>query len=261
MAAKPHLRTADRILDAARPLLAEEPAASLDRIAAAAGVSRATLYRHFASRARLLDALDLEPDPDARARILQAAIELLDHESLRSLTMDEIAEQAGVSRATAYRLFPGKSALFAALLDEHAPFAEAGAALHRLQGEDPQTAIPQLLATLSGLVAPKIAILRSIMLEVSVGDPEAFEAAQTALSPLYAEVARYFGSEIAAGRIHPIEPILAAQSVVGPLLFNLLGQSLIGPVTGIAVAPAEAAAAFAQVALHGLLPTGHQSTE
>jgi AcrR family transcriptional regulator len=226
----------------------------LDQVAVAAGVSRATLYRHFDTRAHLLDALDLVPDPDARARILAAAVDALASDGLRGLSMDDVAERAGVSRATAYRLFPGKSALFAALLDEHAPFAEAGAALHRLHGEDPATAIPELLATLARLVAPKVAILRSIMLEVSSGDPEAFEAAEAALRPLYAEVGRFFGTQVAAGRIRPIEPMLAAQAVVGPLLFHLLGQPIAGPVAGFSTTPEHAAATFAQVALHGLLP-------
>jgi AcrR family transcriptional regulator len=251
----------DRILAVARPLLEEDPSTPLERVAAAAHVSRATLYRHFDSRAALLAALDLEPDPDARARILQAAVDLLGRDGLRGLAMDDVAERAGVSRATVYRLFPGKSALFAALLDAHAPFGEVGGLLHGLQGEPPERVIPELLATLARIVAPKVAILRSMMLEVTAGEPEAVEAAMGALTPLYEEVGRYFGAEVAAGRIRPIEPVLAAQAVVGPLLFNLLGQSLIGPVTGIAVAPADAAATFAQVALHGLLPTGHESTE
>lgn len=249
-----HGATYDRILDAARPLLAQDPSTPLDRIAAAAGLSRATLYRHFDTRADLLDALDLQPDPDARARILAAALDALASDGLRGLSMDDVAERAGVSRATAYRLFPGKSALFAALLDEHAPFAQAGAALHRLHGEDPDTAIPELLAILARLVAPKVAILRSIMLEVSSGDPEAFEAAQGALRPLYAEVGRFFGAQIAAGRIRPIEPLLAAQAVVGPLLLHLIGQPVAGPAAGYSTTPEHAAAVFGQVALRGLLP-------
>lgn len=249
-----HQTARDRILAAAAPLLTQDPSTPLERIAADAGLSRATFYRHFHDRAELLAVLDLEPDLDARARILAAAVDALESDGLRGLTMDDVAERAGVSRATAYRLFPGKTALFAALLDEYAPFAAAGAALHRLHDEDPETAIPELLATLARLVAPKVAILRSIMLEVSSGDPEAFEAAQGALRPLYAEVGRFFGSQVAAGRIRPIEPMLAAQAVVGPLLFHLLGQPIAGPVAGFSTTPAHAAATFAQVALHGLLP-------
>ncbi len=53
-----HDRVAGAILDAAADLLAAggEPP-SLTEVAAAAGVSRATLYRHFPTRERLLEAL------------------------------------------------------------------------------------------------------------------------------------------------------------------------------------------------------------
>jgi AcrR family transcriptional regulator len=50
-------RNAQRILDATAELLATNPAVSLERVAARAAVSRATLYHHFASRDALLDAL------------------------------------------------------------------------------------------------------------------------------------------------------------------------------------------------------------
>jgi AcrR family transcriptional regulator len=50
-------RNARRILDATAELLASDPGASLEQVAARAGVSRATVYHHFASRDRLLDAL------------------------------------------------------------------------------------------------------------------------------------------------------------------------------------------------------------
>jgi len=50
-------RNAQRILDSTAELLAIDPGASLEQVAERAGVSRATVYHHFASRDRLLDAL------------------------------------------------------------------------------------------------------------------------------------------------------------------------------------------------------------
>lgn len=50
-------RNAERILDATAELLATDPAATLEQVAARAGLSRATVYHHFASRDTLLDAL------------------------------------------------------------------------------------------------------------------------------------------------------------------------------------------------------------
>lgn len=50
-------RNARRLLDAAAELLADDPFASLEQVAAQARVSRTTLYHHFPSRDALLDAL------------------------------------------------------------------------------------------------------------------------------------------------------------------------------------------------------------
>jgi AcrR family transcriptional regulator len=50
-------RNAERILTATAELLALDPGASLEQVAARASVSRATLYHHFAGRDALLDAL------------------------------------------------------------------------------------------------------------------------------------------------------------------------------------------------------------
>ncbi|MGP4109570.1 TetR/AcrR family transcriptional regulator [Streptomyces sp. 4N509B] len=50
-------RSVRAILEAAERVLAEEPGASMEQIAAAAGVARTTIHRRFANRQALVDAL------------------------------------------------------------------------------------------------------------------------------------------------------------------------------------------------------------
>ncbi|WP_369052746.1 TetR/AcrR family transcriptional regulator [Kineococcus terrestris] len=50
-------RNTARILEAAEAVLADEPGAPLERVADAAGLTRATVHRRFATRAALLEAL------------------------------------------------------------------------------------------------------------------------------------------------------------------------------------------------------------
>jgi AcrR family transcriptional regulator len=50
-------RNVARIVTATTELIAADPGASMERVAAAAGVSRATLYHHFRSRDALMDTL------------------------------------------------------------------------------------------------------------------------------------------------------------------------------------------------------------
>ncbi|WP_156225533.1 TetR/AcrR family transcriptional regulator [Pseudactinotalea suaedae] len=82
-------RNVEAIIGAATRLLATDPDASINDIAAAAGVGRVTLYGHFENRAALLDVvteraiaqtesalaeIDLEGDPrDALGRVLEAS--------------------------------------------------------------------------------------------------------------------------------------------------------------------------------------------
>jgi len=61
------LRNRERIVDAASRLLERSPSATLADIAAASGVSRSTLYRHFASREELEAAIgERPPKPEPR---------------------------------------------------------------------------------------------------------------------------------------------------------------------------------------------------
>ncbi len=54
--------------------------------------------------------------PSAEDRVLDAARRCVDRWGLSKLTIDDVAAEAGVSRATLYRLFPGgKDVMFDAL--------------------------------------------------------------------------------------------------------------------------------------------------
>ena len=80
-------RVADAILDgAARMLAVEGEQASMNEVAEAAGVARATVYRYFPNRQALLDELAQAAVSDAEARLASARI-------------DEVPPQEGIARA------------------------------------------------------------------------------------------------------------------------------------------------------------------
>src|SRR5438445_968506 len=71
-----HDRTAAAILEAAAQALSEHGRSmSMADVAAAAGVSRATLYRYYPDREALLDALASNALADAAARLADAGLE------------------------------------------------------------------------------------------------------------------------------------------------------------------------------------------
>jgi AcrR family transcriptional regulator len=69
-------------------------------------------------------------DEVARARILDAALELLEEVGFQSATTDAIAERAGASKATIYRWWPNKAAVLIEALREavaqELPFPDTG---------------------------------------------------------------------------------------------------------------------------------------
>jgi AcrR family transcriptional regulator len=246
----------DAILAAAHRTLVDDPGASIATVTAEAGVSRATFYRHFDSRAELLAALDIEPDPGAHQRILAAAAELVARDGIARLSMDELAALAGVSRASVYRLFPGKSALFAELISTYAPFAPMLAALDRLRDRGPDEVLPEIVRVAARAAGPQVGIIRSLMFEVTSGSPEAVAGAREAFGPVFSAVSAYLAGQMTAGSIRPMHPLLAAQALMGPLVFHLVTRSFAVPHAGLDLGPDEAAAEFARVALGGLLAEG-----
>ena len=110
--------------------------------------------------------------PKARA-VLDAAAELFLAQGY-GVSMDAVAKRAGVSKATLYAHFPGKEALFRAMVAEKCDrMSEEARALADHAGEI-RPALEQLgLTVLRFLVSPSVlAVHRIVLAEVVLGDPE-----------------------------------------------------------------------------------------
>jgi AcrR family transcriptional regulator len=210
---------------------------SMDELAARAGVSRATLYRLFGSQQRLLGELGLQPPPTVRGRVLDVALELVGRHGLAELSMDELAATAGVSRATLYRLVPGKEALFAELVRRFSPFEPIAAVLETMGERPPAEVIPAVAQAMAAAMDGHIGLLLQLLLEVSRSDPDSHagpdsqqDAAQGMRTlPL---VAHYLDQQMAAGRLRRMDPVLAVQALIGPIVMHLLARSQAGSQSG-----------------------------
>jgi AcrR family transcriptional regulator len=201
---------------------------SMDELATRAGVSRATLYRLFGNQQHLLHELGLQPPPTVRSRILDTALELVGRHGLAELSMDELAATAGVSRATLYRLFPGKEALFAELVRRFSPFEPIAAVLETAGERPPAEVISAIAQAMAAAMDGHIGLLLQLLFEFSRSDPDSHgganqDAAQAMRTlPL---VAGYLDQQMAAGRLRRMDPVLAVQALAGPIVMHLLMQA------------------------------------
>ena len=235
-------------------LLARDRQASVEDIAIAAGVSRTTFYRAFPSRAHLLRAIEVQPEPDTRQRVLEASIRVLRTQTLKELSMDALAIEAGVSRANLYRLFPGKSALFKAILLAYSPFEPVMAVFARTGDHPPEEVIPEVVLTAYRTVAGQTGIVRTLLLEVTSMTPEFAPAfAETGLRA-FGTFAQYLAGQMAMGRLARVHPMLAVQSLVGGVMFHLLAAPVMSQGTVDVPAGEDAVLAFAHLWLRGMRP-------
>jgi AcrR family transcriptional regulator len=248
----PRRHPRDRILAAAGRHLAANPKATTAEVAEAAGLSRATLYRYFPRRDDLLAALELEPDPGTRERILAAAAELVGRDGLTNLSMDELAAMAGVSRASVYRLFPGKAALFSALVMAYSPFEAVEETLAQLGDGPPAEVLPEVARAAARTMAPRIGIARTLLFEVTSGSPDAIEGVTPAVKAMLQALGGYLARQMTAGRIRPMHPLLAAQLLIGPVFFHLMTRPIATRVANFDVPLDEAVSALADATVRGL---------
>lgn len=244
----------ERIVRTARRRLRSGALPPLASLAREAGVSRATLYRLVASRAELLRILEVDPDPTARERILAEGAALIGEHGLSGLSMDELAVRSGTSRASLYRLFPGKAAVFREVVRARAPFVPVAHALAEHAGEPPELVMPALARAALTSANGQAGLLRTLLFEVSGPGVDAELARELAIGDTIAPLAAYVAGQMAEGRLRRMDPLLALLAFVGPLVMHLLTRDAMGRALGLD-APLEVVAdALAETWLRAMAP-------
>ena len=155
--------------------------------------------------------------------ILTAAWKLLQTCSVRKLSIEAIAREAGVGKTTIYRWWPSKAAVvvdaFLAQVEASLPFPETETAAASLALQ-----MQQVVKILSGDVGR---IVAQIIAEGQC-DPEALESfCDRFLNPRRDAARQVILQGIASGEFTPdLDPDLAMDILYGPIYYRLLVQHL-----------------------------------
>jgi len=199
---------------------------TMDQLAEAAGVSVRTLYRMYGSRDALLRELDAEPAPGARARILATAFDLAGERGLAALSMDELAAAAGVSRATLYRLFPGKPALFRELVQTFSPWQSLAHVIETATDRSPERVVPELAREVLRALSGRTGLVLRLVSDLSIMESADIAEVKAGIGQALRVVAGYLDEQMTAGRLRRIPPMLAFQLLAGPIAVHLLTRPL-----------------------------------
>ncbi len=229
---------------------------TMNDLAAAAGVSLSTLYRLFGSRQTLLRELEVELPPSTRERVLDAAYELIGQHGLADLAMEEVAAKAGVSRATLYRLFPGKSELFRDLLRSRSRWEVIAGSLEAMSDRPPEEVMPATARAVVAATKRGGGLLLPLLSELGRGAPEITEGAAFAAGRWVDAIGRYLTAQMDSGRLRRMDPLLAFTAFASPIAVYLLTRPLAERYLGVTTPVQDAVDELVQVWLRAMAPDG-----
>jgi AcrR family transcriptional regulator len=214
----------ETILDAASALVATRGTDGfrLDEVAAAAGVSKATLFRWFGNRAQLVAALDSErgvampPDVPARREvIIEAASHLMATQGVRATTMEQVASAAGVSTPALYWHFANKEQLVTEVIRVTSPLPLVQAYFRDQVTGDLWVDLMGMMR-LADTFAPRMMLIQRIASDVR-GDVD--RVRQVALDevarPVWALLDAYFADQESRGNLVPAPAMPRVLAFVG----------------------------------------------
>lgn len=252
--------TDDELIQAAAELIqrGDRRPFTMERLAAATGVSRATLYRRFGSRAGLLQRLaeagimppETEAFTDMPSRILHAARQVFARVGFAAATVEQLAQEAGVGPATVYRYFGTKEGVINAFAKANEPRRILLAMPKQTTG-DVETDLIAFATAALRYYHENRDLVRLGFVEMGEANQflEQMRLAQTHVAIL---LARYLGSCMEAGRLALRDPNKLALAFVGMIFsFAVAGPDFYARPMGD---PEETAHQITHIFLHSLLP-------
>jgi AcrR family transcriptional regulator len=242
------------VVDAARALLAERGAFVMDELAARAGTTKATIYRHFGSKAGVIAAAGGEAadETTARDRIVLAALRVIPRQGLAATTMQQIADEAGISPPTLYHHFANKDELLIAAVEHVADRLNPESLLGGAPSlDDPTATLGAFMARALETQVELVDFMRTMMVEVGNRPELAAVLFDRVISRMWGALSAYIQLQVAAGRFRPGHPLLRVVALAGTGIFYNLVRRNFGHRVELPP-PEEAAQQFLEIFLEGV---------
>lgn len=199
--------------------------------------------------------------PDARPQqILEAAFRVFGTRGLHQATLDDVAAAAGITKGTIYLYFPGKAALFTAMLK-----ARVNDLLPVMSAAQDGHGTPVRRETLRTIgrhlyrffrTPAFLAMYRSVVSEASQFPEAAAMLYREGILPANQRLAGLIRQGIATGEFREVDPLIAARAFVGMFQIFAVSQGLLGGQRILPLTEAQVVETVTDLFFRGLLAPG-----
>ena len=162
---------------------------------------------------------------DRPAEVLDAALRLFASKGFAATKVEDIAQEAGLSKGAIYRYFSSKDQVFESLVRRAvAPIAQQASKIAETSIEDPRIVLKTLLTiAVVKLSDPEILAVPRLVLQEAGRFPELAETyRREVLDRGVAAIEKIVQRGIDEGIFRPVNARLAVRNVIGPLVAHLL---------------------------------------
>lgn len=193
---------------------------------------------------------------DRRNQILDTATDLFARQGYEGTTTREIAERAHVNEAIIFRHFPSKEELYWAVIEHQCHLGKGRAHMEAQLGSnaDLRSVFLAIAEDFLRRREEDDRLGRLLLFSALENHRLSHRFFQTHIAEVYERLSEYIRERIADGTLREIDPLMAARSFYGMLVYHYMIQELFGGKKYLKMDRAQVAESLVDVWLNGMLP-------